>query len=130
MDQNSQLNIYVHQSRSNGIDDITIKNQLIQSGWQEATVTAALQLLTPPVGTQNHLQSPVQPSNSHRVRNGVIWILSPFILLISVAILQFLFHLVGLRSPIINIVSILSGIVGVILIPVGPIIGIIKLNRR
>jgi hypothetical protein len=130
MDQNSQLNAYVLQSRGNGIDDNTIKNQLIQSGWQESTVNASLQLPASAVHSQNNVQSPVLSSNPHRVRNGVIWILSPFILLIGVVLLQLLLQLIGLRSPIINIIGILCGIAAAILIPVGPIIGIIKLTRH
>jgi hypothetical protein len=130
MDQNNQLIEFINQGRNRGLSEDAIKNQLLKAGWQQPSVDAALNYAT----TNNNLMSTVQVSHQsikpHRVRNGVLWILSPFIVFISVALLQFVFRLTGLNSPIINILSLLAGMAGLILIPVGPIVGIITLAKR
>lgn len=75
----------------------------------------------------------------HRTRNAVLWMLSGFIVLIAIAILQALIHymfggslgssgLLDSINRIFNIFSILAGLIGFILIPVGIIIGIVKLS--
>ncbi len=120
MDQASQLHTYIQQSRASGLTDSTIKSQLLQAGWSQTNVDGAF----------NNVASATQSSNPHRVRNGVLWICSPAIVLITVTVLQFLVHFAGLNLAIINIISILGGMAGVILLFVGPIVGIIKLSHN
>ena len=69
------------------------------------------------------------PKN-HNTRNGVLWILSPFIALFGVLFINIIVRFAGIQSPIINIISLLGGMAGVILIVVGPVIGIVKLVRN
>jgi hypothetical protein len=118
MDQSEQLQSYIQNSRSNGLSEDTIRNELLRSGWPQATVDIALR------------QVPAtQPANPHRVRNGVLWILSPFIVLTGAVVIELLCRLAGVNSSIINVMSVLVGIAGIILLPLGPILGIIKLTR-
>ena len=130
MDQSSQLRGYIQQGINSGLSEDNIRSRLLQAGWPQAVVDAALYMPSNYTGQESNVPNPAQPTNTHRVRNGVLWILSPFIILVGVAVLQFLFRAAGIKSPIFNIISILAGMVGVILVPVGPIVGIIKLSRR
>ena len=93
-------------------------------------ITPTATVNTDQFGQQNSTSNTTQPSDHHRVRNGVLWIVSPFIVLVGVALLQVLFHSAHITSSVINIIAFLGGIVGIILIPVGPIIGIRKLSRH
>ena len=121
MDQSAQISDYIHQCLANGMSPETIKQQLLASGWAPETIDRALGSF------QASSPSP------HRVRNGVLWIVSPFVILIGISLLQALVHLLHLSQPvaaIFNILSLLIGVAGVILIPVGLIMGILKLTRH
>lgn len=67
---------------------------------------------------------------SHNTRNGVLWILSPFITLLAVLLINVLVRLTGIESSIFDLISVLAGMAGVILLIVGPIVGIVKLARN
>ncbi len=69
-------------------------------------------------------------NNEHKVRNGVLWILSPFIVFVITFIVTIAFRIAGLDSMIINVISLLAGIAGVLLMFIGPVIGIIKLTSK
>ncbi len=110
----------------------------------------------------NYEQSQFQPSNplnnsKPNPIKGILWILSPFILLIVIAVLQIIVHFVlstTVPSPsltdtgsstlnsstgstvsstivwIIDIISILAGMLAIILFPVGLIKGIKSLTKK
>ena len=118
MDQHSQLQSYIQSCRKSGLSDELIRNELLRSGWPTDTVDAELR------ATGSAL-----PATPHHVRNGVLLILSPFIILAGAIVLQLPFDRAGIHSPIINIVSALAGIAGIIMLPLGPILGIMKLSR-
>jgi hypothetical protein len=118
MEPSSQLQSYIQASRNSGVAEDVIRNSLVQSGWLAETVDEALK-----APAAQHTSSP------HRVRNGVLLILSPFIILIGNVIIQVIFRMAGIHSPIINIIAILGGIVGIVMLPLGPILGIMKLSK-
>ncbi len=121
MDQSQQLYAYIQQAYASGLTADQIKSQLLQAGWQLAMIEAAFQA---PTGAAP------QPIDPHRQRNGVLWIVSPFIVFVTIILLQFIVHAANVNSAIVNIISLLGGVAGVILVPVGPTIGIIKLSRH
>lgn len=124
MEQNSELQNYIQRSRTYGTPDDAIRGQLVQNGWPADDIDRAFWAAGPaPVAT------PARSADPHCVRNGVLWIASPFILLISVALLQFIINFVGFDFVLIKFISYLAGLTGFILIFVGPIIGIIKLTK-
>lgn len=134
-----QLVEYVSKCVNQGTPQATIQNQLIQAGWSQAYIDAAFRQLNlqhvnnivnqsgyPPI---NQAALPIH-SYPHKNRTGVLWILSPFIVLIGAIIINLLLRRAGFSSSVTNIFIALAGIVGVLLLPLGPIIGIIKLTRH
>lgn len=72
-------------------------------------------------------------SAEHRVRNGVLLILSPFIVLFVPMIIQFFARATDAGATLIIIVntfSIITGIAGALLIVAGPILGILVLLKK
>jgi len=130
MEPADQLKTYIQQSLTSGLSPEAVAQQLRQSGWPEASIQESLRiqsLNSPQLSTE---LSNARAGRPHNARDGILWILSPFILLVGVALLQLLIELGGIHSAIINILSILAGIDGVILIPLGLIVGIIKLSKH
>lgn len=125
----SQLTAYIQQSLEQGAQPSEIRNQLFQSGWPIATIDEAFSKL-PSAYTQTTGQQPQTSANPHKVRDGILWIISPFILLICIAMLQFFARLLIVHSVLLNILATLAGMAAVILIPVGLIMGIIKLSQK
>ncbi len=120
-----QLIDYIKECLGRGIKPDVISAQLIQSGWAQATVNQALD------ATQAGYKQ--KPQDPHKVRNGILWICSPFILLVSVSLIQFVARLANpnARGGLgINIISLLIGVAAIILIPVGLIVGIMKLSKK
>jgi hypothetical protein len=87
--------------------------------------TSAPMQSTPAVPPQ-----PPAPADDHHVRTAVLWFLSPFMVFVGALVVSIAFRLVGVSSPFVNIVVILCGLVGMVLLVAGPIMGIIKLTRR
>lgn len=132
-----QLLAYCRAQLSVGTPVATLQQQLITLGWSPEVSNLAIQT------AQQSLIS--RPSDPHRVRNGVLWILSPFIVLILIALLQVFVHFVLSRSAaptdtpsgptnpallVVNIISLLVGIANFFLLFAGPIIGIVKLTKK
>lgn len=82
-------------------------------------------------------------AKNRRGRSAVLWILSGFIVLVGIALLQLIVRF-ATPSPsiasdgtlmvppvvtVVNLLSALGGIVGVCLIPIGIVVGVIKLSR-
>ncbi|MDB5163825.1 MAG: hypothetical protein JWS12_443 [Candidatus Saccharibacteria bacterium] len=133
--QDEQLISYIKEQLLQGNPEENIRQTLLQYGWDSKLVDQAFAFIKAPnPHSENTQEAQLQPHetfrSNHRVRNGVLWILSPFIVLVGAAIINFLFRLAGINSPIINIVSILAGMAGVILVFVGPVLGIIKLTNH
>lgn len=147
--QNEQLTTYIRQCLNQGMQPGDIRSKLIQGGWQQILVDTTLAQLGYVVPTT--VQQPTA-SDPRRVQKGVLWILSPYILLFVIALLQLVVRFAlqsgtgtdveleteldteantaSLVASLINIFSILAGLVAVILIPVGFIIGIIKITKK
>ena len=68
--------------------------------------------------------------DKHRVRDGVLWILSPVIIVLGAFIFNEILRLLGVNAPIINLLTLLTGIAGVLFMFIGPVIGIIKLTSK
>jgi hypothetical protein len=144
-DQIHRIVEYINQQLSSGKSREEIDTQLLASGWTKEQIDLAHTQLTNPLATrsnQPNLNSQTLPPkdplvNKHKVRNGVLWILSPYILLLGVAFLNIIVHFSlnssTAGSPLfsaLNIISVLGGLAGVILIPVGLIVGIIRLTKK
>lgn len=141
-DASNQIDNYIHQELSSGTDETAIRHQLARSGWSDTLINEAFYRVSPetqtmPTGllpssdhsnTTTHTPAPI--TDDKRVRNGVLWIVSPFILLIGTALLSFGVRLAGINSVVFYLIFMLMGIAGVILIIAGPIIGIIKLSKH
>ncbi len=126
--QYQQLTEYIQQARQAGVPVETIHTNLLSSGWPEGVIT---QLLT-------QAQPTATPTDPHRVRNAVLWIVGPFAALIIVVLIQFIMRFItdgggsGSVVPVIivNLVSFIVGIVAVPMMIVGPIVGIVKLSKK
>lgn len=129
-----QLTNYIAQQFQSGVSEMQIRQSLAQNNWDEGLVDQAFYLVRNPEYTANNPNPTSQGSSvsasSHKVRNGVLWIISPFIILMCVIIVNIIFRLAGVNSPFINILSMLAGLVGIIFIFVGPIIDSIKLTSK
>ena len=146
-----QLIDYVRQSLAQGTNPAAIHNQLTQTGWPVEMVDEAFDLAQagapiPPTPTPPPPAAPatsatgipaattppgtLPPERAKRIRQGIWWIVSPFIILFIGLVIAFLFQRTGTASPIINIASALIGIIGVIMVPVGLIVGIIKIAKQ
>jgi hypothetical protein len=83
-------------------------------------------------------QAPLQPANpplsspaaNHQVRTAVLWFLSPFMVFVGALVMSIAFRLAGVDSRLTNIGILLLGLVGMVMLVVGPVMGIIKLTRR
>ncbi len=81
--------------------------------------------------------TPTHTSKSRALVNALLWLFSGFIILAGLAVLEFIAHFVFASTTsstnpvmtVINIVSILGGLLGVLMIPAGIVIGCIKLSR-
>lgn len=86
------------------------------------------------------MEGQAKNTRGHHVLIAIIWMISGFLVLIGVVILQFAVHFLAPQptdlpsSPpffvtAINILSALGGVVGICLLPVGIVVGIVKLMR-
>jgi len=130
MDNSLQLQTYIQQARNAGLSDSTIKTELLKMGWEENLINECLRIQSIKPAVQNSFNKDSNSAHPHKTRNGVLWILSPFIILITVSILQFVEHIFNINVAVFNIIALLAGIAGLILLFVGPLIGIIKLSKR
>lgn len=134
MSEQDQLVKYISEQLRQGISEDNIRQSLVQNNWDEKLVNQAFTLVRNPEYTTSNLGVTSQQSNvlvkSHKVRNGVLWILSPFIVFVGTALVNIIVRFAGINSSILNIVFVLAGMVGVILIFVGPVLGIIELTRH
>lgn len=142
--QAEQLAIYIQQGMAGGYSQDAIRNELLRQGWSGDIIALAVARLhamssfaaVNPYHTTQPNDLAVNRS-SNRVLRGVLWILSPFILLIGGVVISFLGHFVVAASGddrligmITNILSLLISITGVVLLIVGPIVGILILVRK
>jgi hypothetical protein len=127
---NAPLVQYIEQAYRAGASIDAIRTELLKSGWRSDVVEPALQ----------SYQAARKLVNPHQVRDGVLWILSAFILFALSALIQFIMRftlnsandmgVISIFRIVINIFSLVLGLVAVPLIIVGPIIGIIKLTKK
>lgn len=131
-DQYQQAISYAQQQLSQGVQVENIRNNLIQNNWDETAVNQIISIASSQVTQTDRasLTNSRNTTNPHRIRNGVLWIISPFILLITAIIVEIIFRALGLKSAIVNILSVIIGMTGSVLLIVGPIVGIIKLSRK
>lgn len=128
----NQLIKYISQQLESGVSYETIRHTLLQNNWNEALIVQAFSIVhnsVTPVTTSGH----VTASISHRKNNtkvGVLWILSPVIVLIGSLFMNIIVRLIGISSPVFNVVSLLAGVTGVVLVVVGPVVGALKLANN
>lgn len=127
----NQAATYIAQQIQQGVPSDAVRQSLLSNGWNETLVNQAFQQAEQLMSNPNSYQQPAlaQPSN-HKTKNAVLWILSPLILLVGVAVINIIMRLIGSTSAILNVFSLLGGMAGVVLIFVGPIVGIVKLTSR
>ncbi len=123
---------YITEQRRLGIPKETIRRVLLESNWDTALIDHAFVQAENTTGNQQVTASLPATSNTqvHRVRDGVLWILSPFLVLFASVAITIIVKFAGINSPIVNIILLLLGLAGVVLIFVGPVVGIIKLARN
>ncbi|HTE57302.1 MAG TPA: hypothetical protein VK694_01040 [Verrucomicrobiae bacterium] len=133
-EQLAQAANYIQHNLQQGVPEATLRQVLREQGWDEALIEQAFAAAQAPVLPAMHQQQapvPGAPAGlNHHVRSGVLWILSPFIVLVGAVIVNFAIRVAGVdSSPILNILTLLAGMVGMVLLFVGPVIGIVKLSR-
>jgi len=126
----AQLATYVQKAYKSGASIDAIRAQLLKSGWRDDIVEPVLA----------EFQVAHKSADPHRVRNAVLWIVSPFILFGIAALAQFIMRftlnssdnmgVISIFRIVINIFSLIFGLVAVPLIIVGPIVGILKLSKK
>lgn len=130
--QNEQLTTYIQQAHAMGVPLAQIRQNLLSSGWSALMIEAELARL-------GHVAGPLMPStptDPHRVRNGVLWILSGYILIFLVIMIQIILAPIAPAGSdstvklVVNILSLVAGLAAVILLPVGFVVGIIKLTKK
>jgi hypothetical protein len=131
-DQFEQVTNYIKQQLQAGDSKENIRHTLLQYNWDANLVDQALShvMTSTPQPMYAQGMGPASPQDiqpNHTVRNGILWILSPFIVLVGLVIINFLIRLAGISSPILNILTVLGGMAGVVLLFVGPIVGTVKL---
>lgn len=125
---------YIQQNLQQGVPEANLRQAFREQGWDEVLIeqafAAALAPALPSTYQQPAPTTPVAAGPNHRVRNGILWILSPFIVLVGAVIINIAVRMTGVEaSPILNILTILAGMVGMVLLFVGPVVGIVKLSR-
>ncbi len=127
-----QLVLYIKQNLDSGYSEQSLRQALLTQGWQQAQVDQAFQAVyaSQPAAAQPANLQPSTPQNKNRVRNGVLWILSPFIIFTVNIILSITVRIIGIDFAFINILMILMGLFGFIMLFVGPTVGIIKLASK
>lgn len=128
--QRTQLTQYIQQAYQSGASLDAIRSQLIASGWR----TEILE----PVLTQ--FQATIKPADPHKVRKAIFWIAGPYVVILLVAVLEFVVRFIGSQRDdmgvisifriVINIFAIIIGVVAVPMMIVGPIVGIVKLTKK
>lgn len=88
-------------------------------------------------GTDQAATSAPVTKSSHAVRNAILWIISGPVVLIALAVLSVFFRLLlalggGVSSLVIvvNMLGFIGGLVGMLLLVIGPIVGIIILGKN
>lgn len=101
-----------------------------------ANPQAAFAGATQPVVTNPVAGVPQTGKQSHKVRNGVLWIISGPVFLVCTGIFSVVINFALLGSDVqalilvLNILSWLLGLVGILLIFIGPVVGIIILAKN
>jgi hypothetical protein len=107
-----------------------LRMELVHNKWSQQSIDYVMSHIT------GHAQAPhpqtvatkqPKPKDPNNTRNAILWICSPVIIWVAIAVVQFVLHLTDLSSPLTTIVAVLAGIASVVLFFVGPIIGVIKL---
>lgn len=127
-----QLVLYIKQNLDSGYSEQSLRQALLTQGWQQAQVDQAFQAVyaSQPAPTQPANMQPSTPQDKNRVRNGVLWILSPFIIFTVNIVLSLFVRIIGIDFALINIAMILLGLLGFIMLFVGPTVGVIKLASK
>jgi len=146
----NQLVAYIRQGISRGMTDVDIREKILLSGWAQNDIDDAFRIIHAQQRSNTALKMNQKTShqpmeNNPKVKQiskdgakkkqtknveGILWILFPFILLIGTATISATFRIIGFKSPVITVITILSAMVGMIFIPIGIIIGFIKLTRH
>ena len=121
---------FISQQLQRGVPEAQVYDVLLKNNWDQQTVTQAFYTVRNSVSfNQQQASTPVSPGEKKSKSVAVFWILSPVVFLIGGFIIALVTRLAGISSPLINMLTILIGMAGVILIIVGPVIGIIKLKQ-
>lgn len=93
---------------------------------------------TPQAPSNQQSPAPQRDQNNKRVLKGILWIISPILVLIGIAIFSFMSRMLFSASPdggtnvlrmVFNIISVVGGIAAVVLFPLGLIMGIMTLTK-
>ena len=114
-DPHAQLRAYVRSLFDQHINEQAIRTNLLNAGWDSAAVDAAINQERP---------------SPHRVRNGVLWIVSPLIVFVCAGIMSAVLAAAHIHSAFANIIIVLLGLAGGLLVIIGPIVGVVILSRR
>ncbi len=127
-----QLVLYIKQNLDSGYSEQSLRQALLTQGWQQAQVDQAFQAVyaSQPAHTKPASEQPSTPQNKNRVRNGVLWILSPFIVFTTLIILSGILNFTNTRVAELNLILLLMGITGVLLVFIGPVVGIVILVSK
>ena len=123
-----QLVQFVARQLQQGVPEATIRQTLQSNGWDETRIhqslTAAKGLL------QTNPTLAASPEQKKRTRTALLWIFSPFIAWFGAIIVMVICQALGFSSAVLNIITMVAGLGGVILLVVGPVVGILQLTRR
>lgn len=117
-----ELEQYVRVRLSQGVSYDAIRQELLHNNWSPESIDSVFSV----VGGQ---PSPI-PQDGKRIMKGVLWIISPLILLILGALLNLIVHFAGADNDVFRIFSLILGVAGVLLFIAGPIIGIMILVKK
>lgn len=117
-----ELEQYVRVRLSQGVSYDAIRQELLNNNWSPESIDSVFSV----VGGQ---PSSI-PQDGKRIMKGVLWIISPFILLILGALLNLIVHFAGADNDVFRLFSLILGVAGVLLFIAGPIIGIMILVKK
>lgn len=135
MQLHPQLLEYIQRRRAIGIADATIQTELTNAGWPTQDITVGLRAVPSIAQTEAPLvPAPAQPTDPKKVLKAILWMVSPFVLLFGAAFISFIAQFTlgseGGLAIALNIITLLMGVIGVLMVFIGPVIGIVILARK